>query len=183
MSDENEKGRGASLRLIIGLLVVVVGVYAFIDSMTQGGVYYLTVDEAYQQYLVTGAEAPTRPVRIKGTVVEGTWKHQENATTHSFVIKGDAQRIDVFYDGPMPDVFGEGREVTAEGRLDDAGLLTATEVTAKCPSKYEGGAMSEAAMKRAGLEGAEQPSDHPGAAAAPSPTEPADLKPAPSGAY
>ena len=53
----------------------------------------------------------------------------------------------MYYKGPIPDVFSEGREVVVEGLKGKDGVLIAKEVTAKCPSKYEGG-MSEQARER-----------------------------------
>lgn len=133
-------------RLMVGLLIVVGGFYLMLNSMVEGGTYFLTVDEAM------AAAPPERPVRIKGNVAEGTYKNPEG-TLHTFDIKDPkgARTLTVRYDGPLPDVFSEGREVVAEGRLGHDGVLVATEVTAKCPSKYEEGRMSEEAKEKAGL--------------------------------
>ena len=62
---------------------------------------------------------------------------------HRFTVEGEAQRIPVSYEGPLPDVFKEGGEVVATGRFNAGGLFVASEVTAKCPSKYEAGSISE----------------------------------------
>ena len=48
-----------------------------------------------------------------------------------------------YYGRPTPDVFKEGGEVVVTGVFDKAGVLQADEVTAKCPSKYEGKEQSE----------------------------------------
>ena len=132
-------------RLLIGLGVVAAGFFFFVASTTEGGTYFLTVDEA-----MASAKISERPIRVKGTVVTGTYVNPEGTSNHSFQIHGDDRTMQVRYDGPLPDVFSEGREVIAEGKLKD-GVLVATEVTAKCPSKYEDGQMTEEARRQMGL--------------------------------
>jgi cytochrome c-type biogenesis protein CcmE len=45
----------------------------------------------------------------------------------------------VIYAGlETPDLFKDGAEVVVEGRLAAAGTFHATNVLAKCPSKFEG---------------------------------------------
>ena len=81
-------------------------------------------------------------VRIKGHVVEGSWVQKtEPKTTNAFSIEKLGQvgkSIPVYYARPTPDVFKEGGEVVVTGTFDKNGVLQADEVTAKCPSKYEG---------------------------------------------
>jgi len=62
--------------------------------------------------------------------------------------KEGASELKVHYEGAIPDVFTEGREVVVEGPRRADGVLAATEVTAKCPSKYEEGKMSDTAKER-----------------------------------
>ena len=129
--------------MVVGLLIAVAGVYVFLDSAMEGGAYFLSVDEA-----VAAELAPHRPVRIKGTVIPGTYKNADGSSEHHFDIEsGGKQSMSIYYNGPIPDVFAEGREVVVEGHRNDQGMLVATQVTAKCPSKYEEG-MSEEARKR-----------------------------------
>lgn len=147
MDEKTNEAPRRPWRLMIGLTVIVGGFYLMLNSMVEGGSYFLTVDEAM------AAPPPDRPVRIKGNVAVGTYKNAEGTTLHTFDIKdkAGARTLSVRYEGPLPDVFSEGREVVAEGRLGADGVLVATEVTAKCPSKYEEGAMSEQAKEKAGL--------------------------------
>jgi len=108
------------------------GFYFIIGSMVDGGTYYLTVDEAM------GQEISSRPVRIVGKVLPGSWIHKEGSRHHRFTLAGEQSQMEVIFSGPMPDTFTEGYEVTAEGVRGEVGLLRAREITAKCPSKYEG---------------------------------------------
>ena len=129
--------------MVVGLLVAVTGMYVFLDSAMEGGAYFLSVDEA-----VAADLAPHRPVRIKGTVIPGTYQNADGSSEHRFGIESGGKRsMQVYFNGPIPDVFSEGREVVVEGHRNKTGVLEATQVTAKCPSKYEEG-MSEEARKR-----------------------------------
>ncbi len=144
---DEEPGHKSRGRFVLLLLVVVGGFYLVIDSMTQGGAYFFTVDEA-----VNAKVSQQRLIRVKGIVADGTWVRAEGSSVHDFTVQGDDHQMKVHFEGPMPDVFKEGSEVVATGRLDEGGVLQATEVTAKCPSKYEEGQLSEDQRKRMGLE-------------------------------
>lgn len=143
---EPEAPKRSQIGWIIGLLIAVGAFYMFMNSALDGGTYFLKVEEATAATL-----KPGRPLRVKGNVAPGTYKHAEGTTIHAFTIQGGPHAIPIYYDGPMPDVFAEGREVVVEGAIRQDGTLVATEVTAKCPSKYEGG-ISDEAKKQLGLE-------------------------------
>ena len=136
--------RTGRARFIVLLLVVVGGFYLVVDSM-MGGAYFFTVDEA-----VASPLAQKKMIRVKGDVAMGSWLHEEGTSVHDFTVVGEHRQMKVHFEGPMPDVFKEGAEVVATGRLTDD-VLVATEVTAKCPSKYEEGQLSESARDRTGL--------------------------------
>ena len=144
-----------STRGIIGLVLVVSAFYLMLSSMMDGGAYFLLVDEVaakQQQGVITAG----RKVRIKGNVAHGSHQHAEGTTEHRFVIEGEMNKVSVYFKGPIPDVFKEGGEVVATGSFDDKGTLIASEVTAKCPSKYEQDNISPEARKQMGI-GGERP--------------------------
>lgn len=136
---ENARKKGGNVRMVIGLLLLVGVFYMIVGSMIgDGGAYFLTVDEAVAQ----SAALVDKPVRVKGKVVKGSWRHKEGTKDHVFAIQEKGKQLQVKYTGPMPDTFKmaaeqEG-EVVAEGRYLAGNTLVATEVVAKCPSKYEG---------------------------------------------
>ena len=145
-----QRSRG-STRLVVGLLLFVGAFYLMVNSMMDGGAYFLTVDEvlAAQQ---KGYLKPTRKVRIKGNVVHGTYKNQQGSSEHRFEVQGEQHRVKIYYKGAIPDVFKEGGEVVATGHFQEKDMLVATEVTAKCPSKYEQSKISPEARERMGLD-------------------------------
>lgn len=146
------------VRLVVALLAVVGLFYVFMGSATEGGQWFMEVDEA-----VASTTIPTdRPIRVKGNVAPGSYRTTEGSTVHRFAIIGKAEAaMPVVYDGAMPDVFAEGREVVVEGTRKADGTLVATEVIAKCPSKYEGG-LSPEARQHLEATGQKPPADHAG---------------------
>ncbi|MDO4636883.1 MAG: cytochrome c maturation protein CcmE [Lautropia sp.] len=80
-------------------------------------------------------EAPSgRPFRIGGLVEPGSLQRQD--TRVQFIVTDGDHQIRVAYVGTLPDLFREGKGVVAQGRLDDAGNFSATEVLAKHDENY-----------------------------------------------
>ena len=61
---------------------------------------------------------------------------KRDGTQVEFVVTDGEHQIAVGYVGTLPDLFREGKGVVAQGRLDDAGHFTATEVLAKHDENY-----------------------------------------------
>ncbi len=138
-----QKARG-----IVGLLVVVGAFYAVFSSMTggqgSGAAYFLSAAEARAQL----ATLDGKSVRVKGTVIVGSYQNAQGTNEHVFDIEEAGAVIHVRFHGPLPDVFKEGLPVVAEGVISGDGNLKATEVVAKCPSKYEAGKVSDQAKAK-----------------------------------
>ena len=84
---------------------------------------------------VSAGEAPkARVFRVGGLVKEGTLRR--DGMTVEFIITDTAQDTTVRYTGILPDLFKEGKGAVAQGRLDDGGRFTATEVLAKHDENY-----------------------------------------------
>jgi cytochrome c-type biogenesis protein CcmE len=61
-------------------------------------------------------------------------------TVRTFVLEYKGERIHVRHKGPKPDTFRDLAEVVAQGKLvagPSGPVLEASELMAKCPSKYE----------------------------------------------
>jgi cytochrome c-type biogenesis protein CcmE len=121
----------ASRKLAVGLAVIAAAItapaYAGIRSAT---VYYLTPTE-----FASRPDLRTARVRLAGTVVPGTIRTQDGRVV-GFQIDDGTTRLDVVYDGPLPDLFAEDREVLVEGRVDGSGLR-ATRVITTHPTEYQ----------------------------------------------
>ena len=77
---------------------------------------------------------PGRRVRVGGLVETGSVE-QDGAVTR-FVVTDLSHTLPVSYTGILPDLFGEGQGVVAEGKFDENGLFMATEVLAKHDENY-----------------------------------------------
>ena len=118
--------------LLGGSAIVAAVLYLIVTGMTGSASYYFTVAEAAN----AGTTAQAAVVRVKGKVREGSSKWDPRALQLSFTLADDQHELPVSYHGVLPDLFAEGREIIAEGRLSPTGLA-AESLLASCPSKYE----------------------------------------------
>ncbi len=89
-----------------------------------------------------------KPMQIHGWVEVGSIDEKIVAqeTHRTFVLENKGQRIVVRNVGPKPDSFRDRSEVVAEGKVvmeNGAPVLIATNLMAKCPSKYQGASKDE----------------------------------------
>ena len=119
--------------LSIGIVLSSLG-FLLYTGLNANMVYYFHVDEYIQK--ATSLQGET--VKVNGKVVEGTIaKKQMN---YRFTISGVQQenRINVEYNGVVPDTFKDGSDVVVEGQYDSkAQVFRASTLLAKCPTKYE----------------------------------------------
>jgi len=95
--------------------------------------YYSTVSEL----LDAGSSIYGQDVRVNGIVVSGSIVSDPVNSDHEFTIADDEGELVVVYDGVMPDGFEDGADLVAQGIIETDGILYATTILAKCPSKYE----------------------------------------------
>ena len=84
-----------------------------------------------------------KKVRVLGYVEAGTLEKKivDQQTVAKFTIERNGKRIPVEFTGEVPNTLADHAETSALGRLEERNgqlVLVATEVSAKCPSKYEG---------------------------------------------
>jgi len=135
------------LRGIVALVALVGGFYLVANSMMAGGegtAYFLDVHEVKARL----AQVEGRQARVRGTVIIGSYAFEDGSKTHRFNLQEQGDVMQVAYRGPLPDVFKEGMPVVVEGVVRGDMSIEAREVTAKCPSKYEEGKVSEQAKQR-----------------------------------
>ncbi|MFN2488607.1 MAG: cytochrome c maturation protein CcmE [Actinomycetota bacterium] len=120
-------------KFVIGAAVVacaLVGLVGWALNRPQATAFYMTVGEIQAQ----GATPPGTDLRVNGKVVPGSIERRGLDTT--FAIADGGHEIPVTTDQPMPDAFRAGSEVVARGHFDGE-LFSASEVLAKCPSKFK----------------------------------------------
>lgn len=133
------KKKLSNVGLLVALLIMAGGILALVlTSFEDAAVYSKGVDE-----LVAEKEKlASRNVRVAGTLVKGTLVRRDDPCEYRFKIQKNGAEIDVRYPQcVVPDTFrdmpGMDVEVTAEGKLAQAGHFEASQIMAKCPSKYE----------------------------------------------
>jgi cytochrome c-type biogenesis protein CcmE len=132
------RGKG-NIALLIVLLIMAGGIVALVmTSFKDAAVYAKTVD----QVQANRAQLMGRRLRVEGKLVHGTLEKRDQPCEYRFVIKGaDAELPVRFPQCVVPDTFrdmpGMDVGVTVEGKVAAAGGFEATQVLAKCPSKYE----------------------------------------------
>lgn len=121
----------ASRKLAIGLgmITLAIGALAY-SGIRSATVYYLTPTEFAARPDLRSAQ-----VRLAGRVVPGSiWRLGGQVV--GFELSDGATALPVSYDGPLPDLFAEEREVLVEGRLS-GGRLLATRVMTTHPTEYQ----------------------------------------------
>lgn len=118
----------------IGGIILGAVVFLILSAPDEGVLEYVYVDRV--------VEAPEdfvgRDIKVHGNVVEGTLYQDADDAEYHFIVEYKGKRLEVTYDDLLPDTFAEGGEVVLTGRLNDTGtMLRSSEMSAKCPSKYE----------------------------------------------
>lgn len=94
--------------------------------------YYVTIHELDAM----GGKAYTRHLRVAGNVEPGSIDH--HGVGESFVLVENGLKLHVNYNGidPPPDTFKDNAQALAIGMYGRDGVFHATELQAKCASKY-----------------------------------------------
>lgn len=136
-NEENTRKRKSNLRFLLGTLLVIGAIAFLVFTSLENEIYYYTVSEVGEQIELLEGET----FRIKGNVVPQTHFLREGTLDeHIFTLVAENQTIEISFLGALPDTFSDNAEVVALGRLINAEHFEATEVVAKCPSRYENGA-------------------------------------------
>ena len=128
---------------IIGLFLCVGGIAlgGFVMSEVQDNtVYYYTVSEALDKVSAAASSDTQESIRMSGNVVTGTINRVPEEQFVRFAMH-DSNGVSTYveYEGPIPDIFNDGVEVVVEGVFlaDQQTEFRASNLLAKCPSKYE----------------------------------------------
>lgn len=126
-----------NLGLLAALLVMGGGILTLVfASFNQAAVYARGVDDLMREK----AKLVGRNVRVQGTLVSGTLRRRDQPCEFRFSIEKNGTTVPIRYPQCIiPDTFRDlpGTEVTAEGSLAASGDFEATQIIAKCPSKYD----------------------------------------------
>jgi cytochrome c-type biogenesis protein CcmE len=137
------------LILLAALLVIGGAILTLVMTSFDGAaIYSKSVDELVAQ---KGSLA-NRNLRVQGTLVKGTLGKRESPCEYRFRLKKNAAEIEVRYSQcVVPDTFRDvpnvDVDVTATGKLASDGHFQASEIMAKCPSKYDMKQQAASGMK------------------------------------
>ncbi|UCE84764.1 MAG: cytochrome c maturation protein CcmE [Deltaproteobacteria bacterium] len=138
--------KGVQIALGAGVCALLLGWYA--NTVLDEGAtltYYQTLEE----FLAAPESAGSRPARVHGFVATGSIDRDVGAKVVRFRVQSQPPHAGVRPGGGLsveyaslevPDMFKDGAEVVIEGRLahtGDARVFHATNLLAKCPSKFE----------------------------------------------
>lgn len=138
------------IQIAIGFVAIValIGWYALGNLGEASFVYYQTLEE------FRSSAGPNQAARVHGYVTPGSIERDVPGRQVRFLVQevaphaggDDSAAMPVIYTSlETPDLFQDGAEVVVEGRLARAnGPFTASNVLAKCPSKFEAAAANGA---------------------------------------
>ena len=121
------------LKFLVGGAVIaalVVGLVVYATLRPGSTAYFLTTTEMAS---ATAVQA-NKEYRVNGNVVPGTIQKDGLETT--FTISDGTTEMRIVTTDPLPDTFKPESEVIARGAYDGR-TFEATEVLAKCPSKFK----------------------------------------------
>jgi cytochrome c-type biogenesis protein CcmE len=134
------------------LVAVIVGtlIWLAVGGTTGDMTYYKTVAQLDQM----GNRAQGKRLRVGGDVEPGSINRKGGEV--SFVLVQEKRRLKVVYRGtePLPDTFRDGAQALADGKIGSDGVFLASQIQAKCASKYEakpGGGQHPANINKAGV--------------------------------
>jgi len=116
---------------VIVVILVALGYLAY-TGVQDSKSYYVTIKELNGM----GSDAYSKRLRVAGNVAPGSIKRQ--GTHLEFQLVEEGRMIPVVYSGTEapPDTFKDNAQALAEGKYGKDGVFRATNIQAKCASKY-----------------------------------------------
>ncbi len=128
----SEQGRRyARFGAVIVVIIVALGYLAY-TGVQDSKSYYVTIKELNGM----GNGAYSKRLRVAGNVQPGSIKRQ--GTHLEFLLVEQDRTLPVVYNGSEapPDTFKDNAQALAEGKFGRDGVFHATNIQAKCASKY-----------------------------------------------
>lgn len=126
----------ARMRLLGVTAIILIVIGAILYGTSSSAATYQTVAQIAKGEVEVGDR-----VKVGGAVVTGSWNKESNPM--KFTIReeednaGTGATLKVIYSGTAPNTFGDGVVAIVTGTLEKNGVVNASEMITKCPSKYE----------------------------------------------
>ncbi len=130
MPQQNQK---SSVKIVIAAVVVLATIgWLTFTGISDNKSYYVTISELNAM----GNKAYVRHLRVAGNVAPGSIHRV--GTTATFQLLEQGKKLQVSYQGtePPPDTFKDDAQALAVGTYGKDGVFHATQLQAKCASKY-----------------------------------------------
>jgi cytochrome c-type biogenesis protein CcmE len=130
----------AGRKFVVGAALIIGSVgFLIAEGVKQTGVYFLTPAELAAKAAADPTFAENVGFKLGGRVVPGSVHRDRSARRIDFQVSDGIKTYPVTYQGLVPDTFTDANdiEVVVEGRLGGDGIIRATDVLAKCGSRYE----------------------------------------------
>ena len=127
-------------KFIIGAALIVGSVgFLIAEGVKQTGVYFLTPTELAAKTTSDPTFVENVGFKVGAMVVPGSVRRDPGGRRIDFQVSDGIKTYPVTYQGLVPDTFTDANEieVVVEGRLGRDGVIRATDVLAKCGSRYE----------------------------------------------
>jgi len=123
----------SSLQIILAAAVIL-GTVAWlaVTGVRDNKSYYVTISELQGM----GGKAYTRHLRVAGNVAPGSIHRVGTNADFTLLEQGKVLRVDYKGAEPPPDTFKDDAQALAVGTFGHDGVFHATQLQAKCASKY-----------------------------------------------
>ncbi len=118
--------------IIAGVIVLATVAWLAISGARDSKQYYVTITELQQM----GNKAYKVHLRVAGNVQPGSITHVGTNATFTLLEQGKTLRVDYQGAEPPPDTFKDDAQALAIGTYGRDGVFHATQLQAKCASKY-----------------------------------------------
>ena len=137
----SKKVKSRIIFLIFSLLLGTVIFFFISKSLEENIVYFFSPTEIYDKPNISF----NKKIRIGGLVKENSLS--KSSQSIKFIITDLKNEIIVSYDGPVPNLFSEGKGVIAEGQLIDKKYFVGNKILAKHDENYMPPEVSKALEK------------------------------------
>ena len=123
----------SSIKFIVAAIIIVGAVaWLAISGARDSKSYYVTITELQAM----GKGAYSKNLRVAGNVAPGTIERSGPNATFTLIEQGKTLRVNYIGAEPPPDTFKDDAQALAIGTYSRDGTFHATQLQAKCASKY-----------------------------------------------